>query len=642
MKRYLHKILFLLIAFIASIHLWAKSPAPTKQDNTDLILALWSNTNINHYSIYPVSTWEKMFEKSKENAINKKADEQLKKINLALAYIYHDQAKFKEALPLLEALYHARTSLSAQEQRGVLIKLEEEYRNFGDMIHAIEIRNLRIKNGDINTYWELYRDCNLLEAAKIDFLQFQKMPPKYSERSLFLQLFLGDIYFDLQQYDSAYNLFQKGILEAQETIELNKKTKKYRPEDLTYYYGCFVGNIGKIALIKKQYQTAIPKLLLDIQLSYENLGNKISKMLYLSDAYLQTGETIKAKMYLDSAHVIITGKTMKWIQLHEYKSISNYYAAINRNDSALKYLHLYANEKDALNDRVQKNQSLLLLAKLEINNRRAELSDASKSLAEKDKKVNNQQKLVYALILILVFATAFGIALYRNYLQKSKNRSYIEQQNKLLTLHAEKIDSQNAKNEILLKELHHRVKNNLQVMYSLLNLQKRRNEEDDIKSLLSSVQNRIQTMALVHQNLYTTGDFEMVDATSYIKTLVNHLQSIYQTDQSIIEIRYDIEPLIKLPIEKVVSIGLIVNEAVSNSFKYAFTQVSKGILSISIKSTENHYIIEISDNGPGFINQSIKENSLGLKLIKVMCAQLQADYSLEHIQGVKHHIEFYK
>ena len=106
------------------------------------------------------------------------------------------------------------------------------------------------------------------------------------------------------------------------------------------------------------------------------------------------------------------------------------------------------------------------------------------------------------------------VLLYQNNITKTRS-------NKKIALEVER-------NDLLLKELHHRVKNNLQVMYSLLNMQKRRNDNETTRALITSVQNRIQTMALVHQNLYTTENFELVEIGSYVYTLVNHLKMIYQ------------------------------------------------------------------------------------------------------------------
>ena len=637
--RFVYILLVISLLFRDKLH--AQNNSNNENRNVESILALW-NGNLDQYDLYPVAIWEKMFENAFKETSKSNNSEQLFKIKIALSYIYHDQAKFKKAIPFLKELYLNKSKLNKDDYEAVLIKLEEEYRSFGDIANALIIRNERIKIRSINTYWEIYRDCGLFEAAKRDFIQFQEKGVPYSRKELQYYFYLGDIYFELNQIDSANEIFNQGIAAAKKTIEVNRKTKAYRETNLLYFYGCFIGNTAKCLIAKGQYKKAIPLLLEDISYSYENLGNKAQKMLYLSDCYLKTNNPTKAKLYLDSGSIIFSDKTNNSIYLKQLKTNSNYFNYLKLYDSAYLYSIAYSKYKDSFDTKRQENQSVLLLGQLELTNRRSELFKSTQTLEEKNKLIELQKSQLTALVSVIVMSIAFIIALYRNFRQKNKNKKFIEQQNNQLKISSERIKSQNDKNEILLKELHHRVKNNLQVMYSLLNLQKRRNKDEDTKSSLLSIQNRIQTMALVHQNLYTSGNFEMVEVTAYIKTLITHLLSIYKTETKEIDISYFLESDLELPIEYVVSIGLIINEAVSNALKYAFNGSNKGKLNISIYSKSGNCIIEVKDNGPGFSNKDIKENSLGMKLINVMCAQLKAKFTLVNTDGVSHKIEFKK
>jgi two-component sensor histidine kinase len=277
---------------------------------------------------------------------------------------------------------------------------------------------------------------------------------------------------------------------------------------------------------------------------------------------------------------------------------------------------------------------------MEISNRRDELLASKQSLYDSLKKNESQNTALLILIFSLASSIMLGVFLYRNNLNKSKSNLKIEAQNKMINEHAIKIEAQFNHNETLLKELHHRVKNNLQVMYSLLNLQKRRNEDKDTIDTLSSIQNRIQTMALVHQNLYSSDNFEFVEITSYIRTLANHLEDIYKFDHQKIELVIETLDNLQLPIEIVVAIGLIINEAVSNSFKYAFKNKVQGQILIKLYKIKEEITIVIQDNGNGIVNEIKKENSLGLKLIDLMCAQLNATHIVENTKGIKHQIKF--
>ena len=279
--------------------------------------------------------------------------------------------------------------------------------------------------------------------------------------------------------------------------------------------------------------------------------------------------------------------------------MKRYQKKLNKIDSALMYYNDYNNYRDTLYNNIQKNQSILLLVQLEVANRRSELLESKQSLMDSNKQNTQQKTLLLILLFFLIISITVSAAIYLNSIANTKSKNKIEAQNVMINAHSDKIEAQFNHNEILLKELHHRVKNNLQVMYSLLNLQKRRNKDADTIETLSAIQNRIQTMALVHQNLYNSGDFEMVEVFNYIKTLANHLEVIYKVDKQKIDVQFDIDDALKLPIETVVAIGLIVNEAVSNSFKYAFKNKEHGDILIKISSDENDTEIIVQDNGNG-------------------------------------------
>ena len=447
---------------------------------------------------------------------------------------------------------------------------------------------------------------------------------------------------EMKEIDSALNIYTIALREAEETIIVNKKTSNEEDQKLVYWKACFMGLIVKCNIEKGDYSNSIPTLKFNILQSFENSDNKISAMNTLSKVYIHFKQFKEAKIYLDSATILLTEKTSNVLEVDHLLTTSNYYAAINKNDSAYYYYKIYNNKKEELYQNVQKNQSVLLLAQMEIANRRDELLESNKSLFESNKENNRQKIILLGLLVSLVLSIIVGGIIYINSLAKTRSNQKIAIQSKLINDNSNKIEAQFNHNELLLKELHHRVKNNLQVMYSLLNLQKRRNQDADTIETLSSIQNRIHTMALVHQNLYSSGDFEMVEIATYIKTLASHLETIYKVDRKKIEMVFNIDEALKLPIETVVAIGLIVNEAVSNSFKYAFKNQPNGKVMIFIESSSNETEIKIQDNGEGFGQLPKKENSLGMKLIKLMCLQLKATHLLDQTNGITHYIKFKK
>jgi two-component sensor histidine kinase len=609
------------------------------------LIKLWEQSNSKDRNVndpYAINVWEKLLSKEFEIALKNKDDEMQFRLSIPLSYTYHSETKFSKGKPLLEYLLLHKERLSQKDYDLVLIKLEEEYRAFNDLENAIKIRKERISNHFINNYWEIYKDCGLYEAAKKDLFQFVTIPPIHSLKRLSYYFLLGDLYFQMKSYDSASAIYSKGLTETQESINYNKVYRIYKSEDLKYWEACFNGYIIKCNIEKGDYSNAIPTLLYDIAHSYQNTDNIITKLLILTKCYLHDGRFNEAKRNIETIKKMLFGKLNNSLQLELLLQESNYFNAIQKNDSALYFYKLYNSYRDELYRNTQKKQSILLLGQLEITNRRNELMESKQSLNDSIKENSNQKMMLVILLFSLFISILFGIFFYRNNLLKSKSKDQIEAKNILINEHLRKMEAQSNHNEVLLKELHHRVKNNLQVMYSLLNLQKRRNGDTDTVETLSSIQNRIQTMALVHQTLYTSGNFELVEVASYIKTLANHLESIYKIDKQKISVKFVIDELLKLPIETVVAIGLIVNEAVSNAFKYAFKNKSTGKLTIKIIETESEISIIIEDNGNGFLDTPKKENSLGMRLIDLMCSQLKAKHTIEMNKGVRHLINFNK
>lgn len=614
------------------------------------LLNLWDSVNNDEINIkdpFTINDWEHLFVKEYNLAVSNNNKDLVFKLSIPLSFIYHAETKFKKGIPLLEHLFEQKDKLSSVRYKQVCIKLEEEYRASNNIEKALVIRKERITNKFIDNYWEIYKDCGLYDAALKDYLQFVKIPELYSIKRLQYYFQLGELYFQMQKFDSAGNIYNKALKEATLTISENNKTKRYEKNKLIYWEACFMGLLIKSNIEKGDYSNAIPILKYDISKSFENSDNKIVKMNALSKAYMQNNQLIEAKKYIDSVSILLAEKTTKQLEIDHLLIFSDYYAKINKIDSSLFFFKNYNTKKDIVYKDIEKNQSVLVLAQMEISNRRTELLESNKSLTQSNQSLiesnrkNSEQKTVLLILLFfLILSIIVGGIIYRNSLAKSRYTAKITAQNILINENSNKIEAQFNHNEILLKELHHRVKNNLQVMYSLLNLQKRRNQDKDTIETLSSIQNRIQTMALVHQNLYTSGDFEMVEIANYIKTLANHLEAIYKVDKKKIKIIFDIDESLKLAIETVVAIGLIINEAVSNSFKYAFQDIQNGKLFIKIKNEINETEIIIQDNGIGLGEIPKKENSLGMKLIKLMCLQLKATHSIEKTNGVTHYIKF--
>ncbi|MFO7370924.1 MAG: sensor histidine kinase [Bacteroidales bacterium] len=196
--------------------------------------------------------------------------------------------------------------------------------------------------------------------------------------------------------------------------------------------------------------------------------------------------------------------------------------------------------------------------------------------------------------------------------------------------------------ETLLREIHHRVKNNLQLIVSLLNLQSGAMNDSETRIALVESQYRVKSMALIHQLLYQSDMLSRVDFSAYLKQLVHSLQSTYLLPEKNIRCNVTAEN-IEFDIETAIPLGLITNELVTNAFKYAFTHCNEGKIDISVtKTAENQYLMEVSDNGNGLpANYNLeKTKTLGHKLVNLLTRQIDGKISYMVNGGTAFRISF--
>ncbi len=187
------------------------------------------------------------------------------------------------------------------------------------------------------------------------------------------------------------------------------------------------------------------------------------------------------------------------------------------------------------------------------------------------------------------------------------------------------MQSKNEEKDTLLKEVHHRVKNNLQTVSSLLSLQGRSIADQRIKAILKSSQNRVICMAMVHEMLYMREDLSKVQYRTYVRELSEYLIKSLKGAKNKVTLNIDI-PDIELGIDTAIPLGLLINEAITNSLKYGIKDDGEGEIHISIDQEDEHsYVLEIGDNGAGYSEATNLKNStsLGLKLIHNLARQLQ-------------------
>ena len=196
--------------------------------------------------------------------------------------------------------------------------------------------------------------------------------------------------------------------------------------------------------------------------------------------------------------------------------------------------------------------------------------------------------------------------------------------------------------DVLLKEIHHRVKNNLQIVSSLLHLQSEYVEDEQAFNMFRDAQNRVRSMALIHEKLYQTDNLARVDFGQYVDDLVADQSRAYMVDPAAVAIEVEIEDAF-LGIDTAIPCALVVNELVSNALKYAFPNGGSGKVGIAMRATEERrFTLMVSDNGVGLPADLDWRNteSLGMQLVSTLTNQLDATVELDGNNGTRFNITF--
>lgn len=240
---------------------------------------------------------------------------------------------------------------------------------------------------------------------------------------------------------------------------------------------------------------------------------------------------------------------------------------------------------------------------------------------------------------------------YQLHLEEMVENRTIQLENVIKKLELEILDHNKTENqlksavkekEILLQEVHHRVKNNMQIISSLLSLQSMQLDDDEMIDILRDSQNRIRSMAMVHEKLYMSKDLSNINMSEYIKKLVLTLFDSYSTKKT------QIMPILELDdifmnIETGIPCGIIINELVSNSLKYAYPEDNKGSIFVGLKYKKDYYELTVSDDGVGIpenINLEETPETLGLMLVNSLISQLDGSIEFNQDYNTEFKINF--
>jgi len=186
--------------------------------------------------------------------------------------------------------------------------------------------------------------------------------------------------------------------------------------------------------------------------------------------------------------------------------------------------------------------------------------------------------------------------------------------------------------DLLLREIHHRVKNNLQLVSSLLTLQGRSINDETALQAINEGKSRVRSMALIHQDLYNKENLTGIGVKDYIEKLTQELFSTYRIDKDKISLEMQVENMI-LDVDTLVPLGLIINELITNSLKYAWSEGQLGMLSVSLSKLNDALVLEVQDDGVGYDHTKVSDSSFGSTLVAALAEQLEAKVSIVSNNG---------
>jgi len=413
---------------------------------------------------------------------------------------------------------------------------------------------------------------------------------------------IGEVYISLQQYDSALtNLFR--------SVEIKKNTGDRNA------VGTTLNLIGETYLSQGNVKEAEPYFLESLAIKKE-FGERLNQAIALNNlakVKLLLHDLSAAGNFILEAedHIRVAGS------LDELRKNLELKVQLYQNRSDYKKALHFANElmivKDSLLDHEKVESLTAMQAQYETEKKEQQISMLEQDKALQHAEIKTKQTWIQGLIAIVTLASIIAVLLYYSYRQSQRNKNKVEN---------------------LLKELHHRVKNNLQVLSSVLSLQSRHVTDENAIQVIKSSESRVNTMALIHKKLYSDQDNRTINMKEYIEELVTYLMQTYGMSQ---KLTFTLDSTdIYLDVDKAIPTGLILNEIVSNAMKYAYHDHPAPSLQISISAPQsNELTLQITDNGPGIPEAAQHETpqSFGLRMVKTLTRELKGKISVQSYTG---------
>jgi len=426
--------------------------------------------------------------------------------------------------------------------------------------------------------------------------------------------------------------YDKALAAANELIQtINKQDGVKNEATDTYYLGQALFSRAKVYMQLGQYD----KALLDndsLQVLLGNNGTALVDAVYIFQKAKILHYTKRYKESKDLCLSLLKHSTVEAERFlgYTYELLSKNYVELNQYKAAYKYHLEFEKYEETEIVNASKLRMEEIIAKTELEKNTAIIKAQKQALLQQRR--TQWLAIGLAFILSLLF-----LQTYRNAKARKQNNEALRSSNSQLGESNALLAEKNKENELLLKEIHHRVKNNLEIVSSLLELQADRLTDATTQGILKDSQNRVQSMGIIHQKLYLAGNLNSVEMLDYFKNLSESILETFNAWDKI-EIVLDMDKT-ELDVEVAIPIGLIVNELVTNAWKYAFPSAifknKKGEITIGLTQLDaQHLQLTVSDNGIGKKTDSpIQGTGFGSQLVSLLTLQLNGKMTEKQADG---------
>lgn len=551
----------------------------------------------------------------------------------------------EEELPLEDSistytfLFGIYTSIGAYAKAWEVLEIRDRVLSHSKESTSFLDTFRRLKYSDLAS---LYLETGNYEAAMQQYRLLIDIATKANDLHLLAGGYnnLGLVYMETGDPDSAIAYFEQAA--SLWKLHLNE-LESPSPND-SGFGDLVMGNIGYAYNAKGMFQEAIPLLENDVReaLRLKNNMSAINGLHELSQSYLGLHEPERALVLVDSAGRMMERGYYPTIEaLHLERKIE----ALERNgkmEEALKLWRSLVTLKDSTATREKKTRVAVMEVVYEVEEKNRTLNEKNiqltKTEATSERRRANQQLLLVGVIMMLVILGIVTISLIN---RRKAARKLAEQYHQIE--HQKEIiaESLSAK-ETLLKEIHHRVKNNIQLISGLLELQAVKSGNENVREMIEETQSRVHSMALIHQQLYQSEDLGKIDFREYVTKLTHDIAVAFTDERKQIDIQLDLGN-ISLDINTAVPLGLVINELVVNSYKHGFKGREKGRIGINLVPLEgDNFELTVMDDGVGLPKdfKGFKADSLGLRLVRGLTRQLGGEYRFENGEGTRFIIRF--